>query len=122
MHADDTGPVAAHANPERLQRVLFNLIQNAIRHTPPDGSITVRAASVDGAVRVEVRDTGSGIPAADRDKVFEPFYRGDRARTDAGAGLGLAICSAIVEAHGGRIWLGDAPDGTAVCFSLPVAA
>jgi signal transduction histidine kinase len=118
VRADDTGPVAATANPERLQRVLFNLIQNAIRHTPPDGSITVRAADVDGAVRVEVRDTGSGIPVADRDRVFEPFYRGDSARSDAGAGLGLAICSAIVEAHGGRIWIGEAPHGTAVCFTL----
>jgi signal transduction histidine kinase len=122
VRADDAGPVAATANPERLQRVLFNLIQNAIRHTPPDGSITVRTEAVDGDVHVEVRDTGSGIPAADRERVFEPFYRGDRARTDAGAGLGLAICSAIVEAHGGRIWVGDADDGAAVCFTVPVAA
>ncbi|UTI66835.1 HAMP domain-containing histidine kinase [Paraconexibacter antarcticus] len=112
-------PVAARANPEKLQRVLFNLIQNAIRHTPPDGSITVRTSAGDGTVEVEVADNGSGIAPADRARVFEPFYRGDRSRTDAGAGLGLAICSAIVEAHGGRIWLADAAVGTAVRFEVP---
>jgi signal transduction histidine kinase len=112
----------ARANAERLQRVLFNLIQNAIRHTPPDGSVTVRAEPVDGAVEIEVADTGPGIPAADRRRVFEPFFRGDPARTDAGAGLGLAISRAIVEAHGGRIWLVDSAVGTRVRFRLPAAA
>jgi signal transduction histidine kinase len=112
----------ARANAERLQRVLFNLIQNAIRHTPPDGSVTVRAEPVDGAVEIEVADTGPGIPAADRRRVFEPFFRGDPARTDAGAGLGLAISRAIVEAHGGRIWLVDSTVGTRVRFRLPAAA
>jgi len=121
VHADTGEPAAARANPEKLQRVLFNLIQNAIRHTPPDGTITVRTTSVAGTIEVEVADTGSGIPASDRQRVFEPFYRGDRSRTDAGAGLGLAICSAIVEAHGGRIWLADAEAGTAVRFAIPVA-
>lgn len=119
VRADACAQVAARANPEKLQRVLFNLIQNAIRHTPPDGSITVRTSAGDGTVEVEVADTGSGIPAGDRDRVFEPFYRGDRSRSDAGAGLGLAICSAIVEAHGGRIWLADAEVGTAVRFAVP---
>jgi signal transduction histidine kinase len=112
----------ARANAERLQRVLFNLIQNAIRHTPPDGSVTVRAEPVDGAVEIEVADTGPGIPAADRRRVFEPFFRGDPARTDAGAGLGLAISRAIVEAHGGCIWLVDSAVGTRVRFRLPAAA
>jgi signal transduction histidine kinase len=112
----------ARANAERLQRVLFNLIQNAIRHTPPDGSVTVRAEPVDGAVEIEVADTGPGIPAGDRRRVFEPFFRGDPARTDAGAGLGLAISRAIVEAHGGRIWLVDSTVGTRVRFRLPAAA
>jgi len=109
-------------NPEQLQRVLFNLIQNAIRHTPPDGSVTVRAEDVDGAVEVEVADTGDGIPAAARERVFEPFYRADSARHDPGAGLGLAISRAIVEAHGGAIWLEDAPVGTRVRFRLPATA
>ena len=116
--------VAAHANPEKLQRVLFNLIQNAIRHTPADGSVTVRAREVAGAVEVEVADTGAGISAADRPKVFDALYRGgpDASRTGEGAGLGLAISKAIVEAHGGRIWLADVAPGTSVRFSVPAAA
>jgi signal transduction histidine kinase len=114
----------AHANPEKLQRVLFNLIQNAIRHTPADGSVVVRAEPVDGRLEVEVADTGDGIAAADRERVFTAFYRGgaDAARTGGGAGLGLAVSRAIVEAHGGQIWLADAPAGTRVRFSVPVAA
>jgi signal transduction histidine kinase len=117
----DTAP--ARANPEKLQRVLFNLTQNAIHHTPPDGSVTVRAESGDGSVEVEVADTGEGIAAAERERIFEPFYRGgaDSARTRAGAGLGLTICRAIVEAHGGRIWLAESVEGARVRFSLPAA-
>lgn len=117
----DTAP--ARANPEKLQRVLFNLTQNAIHHTPPDGSVTVLAESGDGSVEVEVADTGEGIAAAERERIFEPFYRGgaDSARTRAGAGLGLTICRAIVEAHGGRIWLAESVEGARVRFSLPAA-
>jgi signal transduction histidine kinase len=110
---------APRGNPEQLQRVLFNLIQNAIRHTPPDGSVTVRAEGVEGAVVVEVADTGGGIVPEARERVFEPFYRADAARHEPGAGLGLAIARAIVEAHGGAIWLEDAPVGTRVRFRLP---
>ena len=111
----------ARANPERIQRVLFNLIQNAIRHTPADGSVTVRAEQLDGAVEIEVADTGSGIGQEDRTSVFDAFVQGsgDRSRTNGSAGLGLAIARAIVEAHGGRIWLADAAAGTVVRFSLP---
>jgi signal transduction histidine kinase len=110
---------AARANPERLQRVLFNLIQNAIRHTPPDGSVTVRALRIGDAVEIEVADTGTGIADEHRAKVFEPFYRTDDARSDTGAGLGLAVSRAIVEAHGGSIWLEEAAVGTRVRFRLP---
>jgi signal transduction histidine kinase len=111
----------AHGDPEKLQRVLFNLIQNAIRHTPADGSVVVRAEPAGDAVEIEVADTGAGIAGADRDRVFEPFFRGgaDAARPSNGAGLGLAISRAIVEAHGGRIWLEDGEAGTRVRFSLP---
>jgi signal transduction histidine kinase len=108
----------AQANPEKVQRVLFNLIQNAIRHTPPDGSVTVLAEPAAGGVEVEVADTGCGIPAAERAHVFDAFTRGDASRTSDGAGLGLAIARAIVEAHGGRIWLADAAQGTRIRFSL----
>jgi signal transduction histidine kinase len=113
--------VLAEANAEKVQRVLFNLIQNAIRHTPADGSVTVRARSRAGGVEVEVADEGEGVPAGDGERVFEAFYRGDAARGEDGAGLGLAISRAIVEAHGGRIWLEDAAPGTRVRFTLKAA-
>ena len=108
----------AQANAEKVQRVLFNLIQNAIRHTPADGSVTVRARNAGGGVEIEVADEGEGIAPADGERVFDAFYRGDESRSEDGAGLGLAISRAIVEAHGGRIWLEDAPPGTRVRFTL----
>jgi signal transduction histidine kinase len=118
----------AHANPEKIQRVLFNLIQNAIRHTPADGSVVVRAEPVaEDRIEVEVSDTGGGIDPVEREHVFTAFYRGGdgASRTGAGAGLGLAVSRAIVEAHGGEIWLAESDTdggGTRVRFSLPVAA
>jgi signal transduction histidine kinase len=112
------GEVVARANAEKLQRVLFNLIQNAIRHTPADGAVTVRAQSDADAVEVEVADDGEGIPGGEEARVFEAFYRGDAARGEDGAGLGLAISRAIVEAHGGRIWLEPGSPGTRVHFTL----
>jgi signal transduction histidine kinase len=110
--------VLARVDPEKVQRVLFNLIQNAIRHTPADGSVTVRARTASDGIEVEVADEGEGIPAADGERVFEAFYRGDEARSEDGAGLGLAISRAIVEAHGGRIWLDDRAPGASVHFTL----
>jgi signal transduction histidine kinase len=114
---------AARAQPEQLQRVLFNLIQNAIRHTPPDGSIVVRAQSTGNVIEIEVADCGEGIPDEDRERVFDAFFRGasQASRGNGGAGLGLAISRAIVEAHGGRIWLAGSSTGTSVHFSLPTA-
>src|SRR4051794_14315308 len=109
----------AQANAEKVQRGLFNLIQNAIRHTPADGSVTVRARSLGNGVEIEVDDEGEGIPPGSGDRVFEAFYRGDSARAEDGAGLGLAISKAIVEAHGGRIWLEPGAPGTRVRFTLP---
>jgi len=113
--------VVARADPERLQRVLFNLIQNAIRHTPADGSVTVLAEANGAGIEVEVADTGAGLDPADRTRAFEPFYRGANAhaRPAGASGLGLTICRAIVEAHGGRIWFAEAQVGTRVRFSLP---
>jgi signal transduction histidine kinase len=118
-----SGLAPADANADKLRRVLMNLLQNAIHHTPPDGSVAIRAAAVNGAVEIEVADTGAGIAAEDRAHIFEPFYRGgdDAARTRPGSGLGLAIARAIVEAHGGRIWLAEAAGGTRICFTLPVS-
>jgi signal transduction histidine kinase len=114
----------ARGNPEQLQRVLFNLIQNAIRHTPADGSIVVRAEPAPGpAVEIEVADSGVGIDPAAGDRIFEPFVQGPSriAGENGSAGLGLAIARAIVTAHGGRIWLAHSGPGTRIRFSLPAA-
>ncbi len=116
---------AARGNPEQLQRVLFNLIQNAIRHTPADGSVVVRAERRDGGagLEVEVADSGSGIEPALRERIFEPFVQGPArvAGQTGSAGLGLAIARAIVEAHGGRIWVAPSNSGAHIRFSLPAA-
>jgi signal transduction histidine kinase len=117
------GLAPARANPEKLRRVLANLLQNAIRNTPRDGSVVISAQRSDDALEIEVADTGPGFAPADRAHVFEPFYRGgdEVARTGAGSGLGLAISRAIVEAHGGRIWLADSAAGARVRLTLPLA-
>jgi signal transduction histidine kinase len=120
----DGGMIAIRADPEKVQRVLFNLIQNAIRHTPADGSVTVGAQPDGDRVEVEVADTGTGLAPEERDRAFEPFFRGGNqsARSADGTGLGLTICRAIVEAHGGRIWFAETQGaGARVRFTLPAA-
>ncbi len=106
---------------QQVTRVLLNLVQNAIRHTPADGSVTIGAHAVGESVVLEVRDTGEGIPAEDLPRVFERFYRGDPARTrEAGAGLGLALARGIVEAHGGNIRVvSTLGDGSCFTVTLP---
>jgi signal transduction histidine kinase len=107
----------------RMQRVLVNLVQNAIRHTPADGTVYIEARAQSGEVQVEVRDTGEGISAEDLPRVFEPFFQGDRARTKpGGSGVGLSIVKALVEAHGGRVWASSTPGkGSTFAFTVPVA-
>jgi signal transduction histidine kinase len=115
--------LAAHVDPGQIRRVLLNLLDNAIRHTPPGGSVLARASRDDGNIWVEVADEGSGIAPEERARIFEPFFRGggNAARSGDGAGLGLAIARAIISAHGGEIWLAEADRGTRVCFSLPAS-
>jgi signal transduction histidine kinase len=110
-------------DPGQIQRVLTNLIGNALRHTPSGGTICVAACAMEGCVRVDVSDTGEGIAEEDFPRVFERFYRGEpsRSRETGGTGLGLAISRAIVEAHGGAIAAEpNQPKGTRVCFTIPV--
>jgi signal transduction histidine kinase len=105
----------------RIQQVLSNLIGNAIKFTPCDGSITVRAESTSDGVRVSVADTGRGISSEELPHVFGRFWQSKR--TDRrGLGLGLAIAKAIVEAHGGRIWVeSEVGKGSTFFFTLPAS-
>lgn len=116
-----TGLGSIRASRGKLGRVLTNLMQNALQHTPADGTVTIAATASDGSVEIEVVDTGPGIRPEDRERVFEPFFQGgpDTSRNRPGAGLGLSICRLIVEAHRGRIWLEDGDHGARVRFRLP---
>jgi len=110
------------ADANRLEQVLTNLVDNALKYTPAGGRIEVQAAAVNGEVEVAVFDTGNGIRPEDLPHVFERFYRADRSRTrgSGGTGLGLAIAKHIVEAHGGRISVSSRVDeGTTFKFSIP---
>jgi signal transduction histidine kinase len=121
-HETDGSSTVLKVDPARVQRVLANLIQNALQHTPPGGRVTVRARRDGATVEVAVADTGVGIAAHALPHVFERFYRADpaRGREHGGAGLGLAIARGLVEAHGGRIWAESEVDrGTTVRFTLP---
>jgi signal transduction histidine kinase len=154
-------PLTASADPDRVEQVLINLLDNALKHTPHGGKVTVAGCGLriedglagsltgdtpspsdfrpsisaplpDGEWTVlSVADTGEGIPAADLPHVFERFYRADRSRSRqrGGGGLGLSIAQALVEAHGGRIWLestskadgaGEGESGTTASFALPL--
>jgi signal transduction histidine kinase len=109
------------ADRERIHQVLFNLLDNAWRFSPPDGVVTVRAMRQNGACEVWVEDEGPGIPAKDLARVFERFYRVDpaRSRDDGGTGIGLAIAKSVVEAHGGVIWAETREGGATFRFVLP---
>jgi two-component system, OmpR family, phosphate regulon sensor histidine kinase PhoR len=105
-----------------IGRVLGNLIHNAIKFTPDRGRITIGATPADGKIKVSVADTGAGIPQEDLPRIFERFYKVDRARGKSGTGLGLAIARHVVEAHGGRIWAESVEGkGATFYFTLPAA-
>jgi two-component system OmpR family sensor kinase len=121
VHAPANGTVLADR--ERIIQVIRNLVRNAVEHTSADGSIRVDARSTGaGSLQISVSDDGPGIPVAERDRIFVRFHRveSSRDRRSGGTGLGLAIARAIVEAHGGRIWAGESPEGGArITFELP---
>jgi signal transduction histidine kinase len=120
VRAADMPPV--RCAPPEVERVLMNLLTNALRHTPSDGAVAVRVEPREHEVRISVEDSGRGIPAESLERVFERFWRADPARTPGagGAGLGLAIARGLVEAHGGRIWAERGELGGArICFTLP---
>jgi len=110
------------ADAERVHQVVTNLVHNALKFTGEGGRVSIAAESANGEVVISVRDTGIGIPRDDLARIFERFYKTDRARSGGGTGLGLSIAKHIVLAHGGRIWAESVEGkGSAFHFSLPVA-
>jgi signal transduction histidine kinase len=114
--------VEVAADPDLLRRVLENLLDNALRHAPEGSSVEVRALRRDRAVELRVTDSGSGVPPAMREKIFDRFVQvesANRAASRSGRGLGLAFCRLAMEAQGGRIWVEEAEPGAVFCLSLP---
>jgi len=106
-----------------VEQVFVNLLENAVKYTPPGAPVEIAAAAGEGAVVVDVADRGPGFPPGEEARVFDKFYRVAGATTVAGVGLGLTICRGIVTAHGGRIWAENRPGGGAAFhFTLPLAA
>jgi two-component system sensor histidine kinase KdpD len=105
-----------------MEQVFINLIENALKYTPKESAIEILAFPMDQSVKVEVRDSGAGFREGEEHRIFDKFFRG-RSDTTRGAGLGLAICQAIVEAHGGTIEARNRSEGGAViCFTVPAAS
>lgn len=117
----DTAATRVRCAPEQIERVVVNLLANALRYTPRGGSITVRTTAGRGEVRVLVEDDGTGLSPDAQSQMFERFWREDRARSSRGnSGLGLTIAKGLVEAHSGRIWAENRVEGGArVAFALP---
>jgi two-component system phosphate regulon sensor histidine kinase PhoR len=109
------------ADPPRLEQVLVNLIHNAVKFTRPGGEVILAAYTEENFVCFSIRDTGEGIPADDLERIFERFYKADRARSGGGTGLGLSISRHLVEAHGGRIWAESTEgQGSTFHFTIPI--
>ncbi len=113
-------PCMVWADPDRIEEVLVNLVDNAVKFTPSCGKITLKTEAAGGSVRVTVADNGPGIPPEDREKIFERFFTADRAHTSGkGTGLGLPICRRILALHGEKLWLDSSREGAVFCFTLP---
>jgi len=111
-----------HGDQDRLESVLYNLLDNAVKYAPQGGRVLVRAVVQPTVVEISVEDEGPGIPVAEREHVFQPYYRVAAGSTSKGSGLGLYICEAIVAAHGGRVWVQSGKRGGAVVhFTVPRA-
>ncbi|MEA3339754.1 MAG: ATP-binding protein [Chloroflexota bacterium] len=115
----DLPPILADA--ERLQQAITNLVHNGIKFTPPEGQVTISAVASGDKVTISVRDTGVGVPADDLPRIFERFYKADRARSGGGTGLGLAIAKHIIQAHDGRLWA-ESVEGRGSTFYVALPA
>ena len=122
LEAHVNGAPPVRCAPDKIERVLLNLLTNALRHTPSDGSVAVLVEPVDGHVRISVEDSGAGLAPDALRRAFDRFWRADPARSPGRSGLGLAIARGLIEAHGGRIWAENRSSGGArVSFTLPAA-
>jgi two-component system phosphate regulon sensor histidine kinase PhoR len=111
------------ADKDRVRQVIANLVHNAIKFTPAGGRITITSRELEGSVVVDIADTGIGIPKENLARVFERFYKGDKARAGEGTGMGLAIAKHVIEAHRGSIWVrSEEGKGSTFSFSLPFQA
>lgn len=118
----DTGLPHVMGDENRIEQVLVNLVHNAIKFTPRNGKVTISLGAANNSVLISVSDTGIGIPADDLPRIFERFYKVDRARSGGGTGLGLAIAKHIVQAHGSDIRVSsEEGKGSTFTFSLPIA-
>ncbi len=120
--ARDVREPALDADPELLRRVLENLLDNAIRHAPEGTEVRIGVRRAGGGTELRVRDHGRGVPADQRERIFEPFARAAGPSAAGNRGLGLAFCKLAVELHGGRIWVEDAGPGAAFCAWIPDVA
>ncbi len=123
IDVDIDGPILTRSDPFRVGQVIENLVENALKYSPPGSGVRIRVWQSDGEARIEVTDHGIGIPAEDLPYVFERFRRGSNVdhRRAPGIGLGLYICRGIVEQHAGRIWVESAPGrGTTFHVALPI--
>jgi signal transduction histidine kinase len=117
----ELGAAGMRACSPKLARVIHSLVDNAVRHTPAGGLVSVRAAATPARIQVSVQDTGDGIPDDQLDRVFEPFWRGDPSRSGRGSGLGLTLAKRIVEALGGHIEATSSPEtGARFQISVPI--
>ena len=117
-----TDPCPVHADSDRIEQVVINLLDNAIKFTPEGGKIVLESETADGTAKITVRDSGSGVAPEDRDKIFDRFFTADRAHTAGkGTGLGLSICKRIMDMHGQSIRLLDTAEGAAFQFTLQTA-
>ena len=115
-------PHLVKADCGHIEHVMINLLENAAKYSPPDSEISISAHYTNEAMLISISDLSPSIPTAERENVFNKFYRLHYAKDVSGTGLGLSICKGIVEAHGGKIWVGPSPEfGNRFTFSLPAS-
>jgi signal transduction histidine kinase len=111
------------ADGKRVEQILSNLVNNAVKFAPPGSVIEVELDQIDEYIQISVADTGPGVPPDEQEHIFDKFYSANKDKALAGAGLGLFICRELIRLHGGQIWVEDRPNGgSRFCFTLPITS